>query len=106
MIVLLKFMSTEKTKPKDTLVATSEYWRLRAEVFALREFLSSTYVHSLGFHDPDSEDFLRVQERFDGAFEKVVATQLSRMLCSIEDISPRLAASLDDREQSEIEADL
>lgn len=95
-------MPSKRTK-KDTLAGKSEYWRLRAELLALRDMLGATFVRSTGLHDAKSKAFKKAQAGFDASYEKLVAFHFSKILLEIEDISPRLAAELDDRSPDEID---
>ena len=88
---------------KDPIQTKPEYWRLRAEILALRDFLGITYAQSLGFTEVDSVERTQVIKDFKEAFESLVATHHHKILSEIEDISPRLASELDNREPGEID---
>jgi hypothetical protein len=106
-------MSKPPKKISEIPITRQEYYRLLAEVRTLTVFVKGLHAASLVKqlppceNTPDkSQEAQEYQEYFETAFDesfpKLVAITHSKILEQIEDISPRIAAELDDRSADEI----
>jgi hypothetical protein len=99
----------KKTNISKQTITRNEYYRLVAEVRTLGAFIRELYL-MMECHTHDGDGIMKQQEWDDAArkqldemFEKAVSEKYSQLLYAIEDISPSLAAELDDRVPGEIE---
>jgi hypothetical protein len=99
----------QKQDPKleRSFLTRREYYRLIAEVRVLGSMIRELYMIHWG-HSPETDSGEKEKladqdrERFEKMFDEAVAHKYAAILEQIEDVSPALAAELDERSPEEI----
>jgi hypothetical protein len=91
-----------------TILRDPSYWRLRAEIEAIKVHLETAFILSIAASvgmrlDPESEEYKKDAIQFQKRFKKVVDVHHRRFLEALENLSPELSAQLDNRESDEID---
>jgi hypothetical protein len=95
-----------KKIPNQTILIQPAYWRLRAEILAIKDLLGMVFVDSLMEGKklaPQSKEYDKLKKEFEKRFKHFAAVRHDQLLTELEDLSPELAALLDKRSLDEVE---
>ena len=79
------------------------YYRLRAEILALKAMVETAWIHSAGV-ELESKEYGRMRKEFKKMFSKLCAFHHGRLLTQVENVDPELAAELDNRGPEEVDS--
>lgn len=95
-----------------TILRDPAYWRMKAELDALKDLISRIYIESISYErnpkfkiNQNTKLYKKLKKDFNKKFKELIEFHHGRILAAWEDVSPAFAANIDNRGMDEIHPD-